>query len=181
MIGELNESEKFWNTHTQTHPWLCLKSYNVVSRDAYFENSREGGGFPPTPTLDPRLQYWVSRGSYTCTNIGEMVGMSDGRFIHWKREWLNICNIWCYMAWKKREWLNKCNIWCYMAWKNMTWLKSNIVHMLFWNKKKRNWGRGIMLKKLKRGFRACQLKKIGKGVTSCNIKQSKNVFVAKLW
>ena len=44
---------------------------------------REGGG--ASPTLDPRLQYWVSRGIYTCTNIGkymfvvgEMVGVGGG-------------------------------------------------------------------------------------------------------
>ena len=44
-----------------------------------------GGGAPPSPTLDPRLQYWVSRGIYTCTNIEkymcvvwEMVGVRDG-------------------------------------------------------------------------------------------------------
>ena len=48
MIGELSEPEKFWNRHTQTHPWKYLKFYNFVSRDAYFENSRDGGG-PPTP------------------------------------------------------------------------------------------------------------------------------------
>ena len=46
---------------------------------------REGGGAPPSPTLDPRLQYWVSRGIYTCTIIGkymcvvgEMVGWGTG-------------------------------------------------------------------------------------------------------
>ena len=48
MIGELSEPEKFWNTHTQTHPWLCLKFYNFVSGESYFENSRDDGG-PPTP------------------------------------------------------------------------------------------------------------------------------------
>ena len=31
-------------TYTPPPLWKCLKFYNVVSRDACFENSKEGGG-----------------------------------------------------------------------------------------------------------------------------------------
>ena len=48
---------KFWNAHQKKNTRSRRKSWNVVLRDVYFENSRGGGFRPPTPTppLDLRL------------------------------------------------------------------------------------------------------------------------------